>query len=308
MRSTLKSFRGRAAVLAISGLVVGGGVLGVIGTTSPVNASPIAHPFDVPVAVPNANAGAALSKLLARTRAAGTAQLDLNVFVRITGFNGPESLSWGGSGVAGFKPDRAAVSYQGLFYKILASSQAVIVNSKLYVHRVGLTTEPAAFGLNSSLTASSSSGKQWLEGPLPDGPLGVATGNFVSLLGDLPLMLAHGATVGKQAGEPGYVVTLPKSALIALYEAHGLSADTAKADVASLGHFVCEIAVANGFGSDRNKVSEIDFFLQSSSYGEHNEISVFASYGDYGISVSVVPPPKSEVRWAPNAADENLTI
>jgi len=288
--------------------MLGGGVLGVIGTASPVNASPIAHPFAVPVAVPNAAAAGKLAKLLGATRNARTAQLGLDAFSRSNSpYNGSEELTWQGTGVAGFTPDRAAVSYQGLFYKILASSQAVIVNSKLYVHRVGLSIDPAGFGVGSSLGASSS-GTQWLEGPLPDGPLGVVTANFVSLLGDLPLMLAHRATVGIGSGGFGYVVTVPKTALIALYEAHGLSAYLAKADVDGLGHFVCEIDVLPGAAAARNKVGEIGFYFQSSSFGQRNELSMFAGYGAYGISVSVVAPPKDEVRWAPRAADENLTI
>jgi hypothetical protein len=230
----------------------------VIGSESPVNASPIAHPFTVPVAVPNAGAAAKLSKLLVATRDARTAQLAPETFVQNSApYEGNETLSWEGSGVAGFNPDRAAVSYQALFYKVLATSEAVVVNSKLYVHHVGLTVAPASFGFGATSASSFSSSGQWLEGPLPAGPLGVVTANFVSLLGDLPLMLDHGATVGTTTGEPGYVVTLPKTALVALYEAHGLPPNVARGDVNSLRHFVCEIEVSPG-GAGRRRQGRPD--------------------------------------------------
>ena len=289
--------------------MVAGGLFAVIGAPSPVNASLLDHPFTVPVAVPNIGAAAKLSKLLSVTRAARTAQIELDVFLRQTSlYNGVEDLSWSGSGDAGFTPPRAALEYEGLFYKILASSQAVIVNSDLYVHQVGLSVD-YRFGLGGSPVPESSSGAaQWLEGPVPNGPLGVVTDNFVSLLGDLPLMLSHGAKVGLGGQGVGYIVTLPKSALVALYEAHGVPPRRATTEVDSLGHFVCEIDVAPGGGTYRDKVGYLAFYFQSSSYGQHTDLSMFAGYGTYGLSVKVVPPPKSEVRWAPHAADENLTV
>jgi hypothetical protein len=56
------------------------------------------------------------------------------------------------------------------------------------------------------------------------------------------------------------------------------------------------------------KVGLMSVFFQATSFRQRTELSMFAGYGSYGLPVSVVAPPKGEVRWAPRAADEDLTI
>src|SRR5580704_2410246 len=109
--TSLTSFRRRAALLAMSGIVVGGGALGLVASASSVNAAPTTHSFALPSFVRNSSASGGLSKLLATTRAARTAEVNFGVFSEQTSpYAGNEYLTWQGTGVAAFNPARAAIS------------------------------------------------------------------------------------------------------------------------------------------------------------------------------------------------------